>query len=81
MGRENLTAESQSHTGCLLNERADELAELGRTAGGPEICPGTQKYGSFFGCACGQKPGVLRNNVASRCPEKVFPTEVSVRKL
>ena len=26
----------KSHTGCLLNERADELAELGRTADGPE---------------------------------------------
>ena len=38
----------KSHTGCLLNERADELAELGRTADGPEICPGPQKYGSFW---------------------------------
>ena len=38
----------KSHTGCLLNERADELAELGRTAEGPEICPGPQKYGSFW---------------------------------
>ena len=26
----------KSHTGCLLNERAVELAELGRTADGPE---------------------------------------------
>ena len=38
----------KSHTGCLLNERADELAELGRTAEGPEICPGPQKYGSLW---------------------------------
>ena len=38
----------KSHTGCLLNERADELAELGRTVAGPEICPGPQKYGSFW---------------------------------
>ena len=38
----------KSHTGCLLNERADELAELGRTAEGPELCPGPQKYGSFW---------------------------------
>ena len=38
----------KSHTGCLLNERADEQAELGRTAEGPEICPGPQKYGSFW---------------------------------
>jgi ribonuclease HI len=38
----------KSHTGCLLNERADELAELGRQAEGPEICPGPQKYGSFW---------------------------------
>ena len=48
MGWQHHTAESQSHTGCLLNERADELAELGSTAEGPEICPGPQKYGSFW---------------------------------
>jgi hypothetical protein len=28
------------HTGGLLNERADEQAERGHTAEGPEICPG-----------------------------------------
>ncbi len=33
----------KSHTGCLLNERADEQAELGRITEGPEICPGPQK--------------------------------------
>ena len=38
----------KSHTGCLLNERADEQAELGRMAEEPEICPGPQKYGSFW---------------------------------
>jgi ribonuclease HI len=38
----------KSHTGCLLNERADELAELGRQADNPEICPGPQNYGSFW---------------------------------
>ena len=38
----------KSHTGCLLNERADEQAELGRSDDGPEICPGPQKYGSFW---------------------------------
>jgi len=38
----------KSHTGCLLNERADEQAELGRDAEGPEICPGPQKFGSFW---------------------------------
>ena len=37
----------KSHTGCLMNERADEQAELGRKAEGPEICPGPQKNGSF----------------------------------
>jgi ribonuclease HI len=34
----------KSHTGCLLNECADELAELGRQAENPEICPGPPKY-------------------------------------
>jgi hypothetical protein len=43
----------KSHTGCLLNERAeshsaDKQAELGRIAEGPEICQGPQKYGSFW---------------------------------
>ena len=38
----------KSHTGCLMNERADEQAELGRKTEGPEICPGPQKYGSFW---------------------------------
>jgi hypothetical protein len=38
----------KSHTGCLLKERADELAELGRQTENPEICPGPQKYGSFW---------------------------------
>jgi hypothetical protein len=38
----------KSHTGCLLNERADELAELGRQAENPEICPSPQKYDSFW---------------------------------
>jgi hypothetical protein len=38
----------KSHTGCLLNERADGYAELGRLAEGPEMCPGPQKYGSLW---------------------------------
>ncbi len=38
----------KSHTGCLRNERADEYAELGRPAEGPELCPGPQKYGSLW---------------------------------
>jgi ribonuclease HI len=39
----------KSHTGCLLNERADELAELGRQAENPEICPG-RKSTVLSGC-------------------------------
>ena len=31
-----------------MNERADEQAELGRLDDLPEICPGPQKYGSFW---------------------------------
>ena len=38
----------KSHTGCLLIQHADELAELGHTAEEPEICPGPRKYGSFW---------------------------------
>ncbi len=36
----------KSHAGCLMNERADEQAEDGRTADHPELCPGPQKLGS-----------------------------------
>ncbi len=36
------------HTGCLLNECADELAELCQQAENPEICPGPPKYDSFW---------------------------------
>ena len=38
----------KSHSGCLLNERADEEAERGRTGSQPEICPGPQKYGALL---------------------------------
>ena len=38
----------KSHTGCLRNERADELAEIGRTVDRPELCPGPKKYDSFW---------------------------------
>jgi ribonuclease HI len=37
----------KSHAGCVMNERADEQAEEGRTADHEELCPGPQKYGSF----------------------------------
>ena len=37
----------KSHSGCLMNELADEQAELGRMTE-HEICPGPQKYGSFW---------------------------------
>jgi ribonuclease HI len=38
----------KSHTGCLMNEQADEQAEQGRMAEGTATCPGPQKYGSFW---------------------------------
>jgi ribonuclease HI len=51
----------KSHSGCLLNERADEEAERGRAAEGPELCQGPQKYGALWirirpstRAACGQ---------------------------
>ena len=37
----------KSHTGCLLNERADEQAELGYDDTAQEICPAPQKFGSL----------------------------------
>jgi hypothetical protein len=38
----------ESHTGCLMHEQADEQAELGQMAEGSDICPGPQKYRSFW---------------------------------
>jgi ribonuclease HI len=38
----------KSHTGCLLNERTDELAELGRQAENPEILPWPPKIRFFL---------------------------------
>ncbi len=43
-----LLVKVKSHTGCLLNERADEWAERGYHAEPPEICPGPRKYGSVW---------------------------------
>jgi len=37
----------KSHTGCLLNERADEQAELGYEDAAQEVCPAPQKFGSL----------------------------------
>ena len=50
------------HTGCLLNERADEYAELGLLAEGPELCPGPQKYGSLWLLV---KPIQVRNSLTT----------------
>jgi hypothetical protein len=38
----------KSHTGCLLNERADECAELGNISDHDTLCPGPDKYGSLW---------------------------------
>ncbi len=38
----------KSHSGCLLNERADELADLETTADGPMLCPGPRNHSSLW---------------------------------
>ena len=38
----------KSHTGCLMNERADELAERGYGEDVKEVCSAPQKYGSLW---------------------------------
>ena len=38
----------KSHTGCLMNERADELAERGYCEDALEVCSAPQKYGSLW---------------------------------
>ncbi len=36
------------HAGCLLNERADELADLGALSGEEQIFPGPLKHGTLW---------------------------------
>ena len=38
----------KSHSGCLLNERANECSDLGRLTKGLELCPGRQKHGFLW---------------------------------
>jgi ribonuclease HI len=38
----------KSHSGCLLNERADEQADLGRSADCSLLCPGPRKHSSLW---------------------------------
>ncbi len=43
-----MLVKGKSHSGCLLNERADEHADLGKTADGPMLCPGPRKHSSLW---------------------------------
>jgi len=38
----------KSRSGCLMNERVDDLAERGYSDGVQEVCPAPQKYGSLW---------------------------------
>ena len=38
----------KSHAGCLLNERADALADKGVTSEDEQICPGPSKFGTIW---------------------------------
>jgi hypothetical protein len=37
----------KSHTGCLMNKKADEQAELGYDDAAQEVCQAPQKFGSW----------------------------------
>ena len=52
----------KSHTGCLLNERADVYAERGYREETPEICPGPRKFGSVW---LGVRPHVRASTAQS----------------
>ena len=52
----------KSHTGCLLNERADVYAERGYREETPEICPGPRKLGSVW---LGVRPHVRASTAQS----------------
>ena len=46
-----LLVKVKSHAGCLLNERADALADLGAASDEEQIFPGPSKYGTLWLCA------------------------------
>ena len=43
-----LLVKVKSHAGCLLNERADALADLGAASDEEQIFPGPSKYGTLW---------------------------------
>ena len=43
-----LLVKVKSHAGCLLNERADELAERGLSSQDEQLSPGPSKYGTLW---------------------------------
>ena len=64
----------KSHTGCLLNERADEYAELGLSAEGPGVL--VLRNMALYGCGSNPLFGSLRSRVRSHCLETPPPIKV-----
>jgi hypothetical protein len=67
-----------SHAGCLMNERADELAEAGRIADEQELCPGPQNWGFFWlrinNSTCEQATRCCKQLPRNCAPNKSNPT-------
>jgi hypothetical protein len=54
----------KSHSMCMLNEQADELAGLGNASEEPTLCPGPNKYG--------REEGGGRREYSDRWPQAIM---------
>ena len=75
MDRHSGPYEGENHTGCLQNERADELAELGYVSEEQELCPDPKKYGAFW---LRIRPNVRQH--AERCKKQLPPRDRAPNK-
>ena len=66
----------KSHTGCQLNEMADELADAGCASADDPICPGPQKYGSLLL----RVRASLRNQIAEEKTGHLLPRDGAPNK-
>ena len=66
----------KGHAGCLLNERADALADLGAASDEGQIFPGPSKYGTLWLPARAS----LRNRVGSEQLRHILPRDSAPNK-
>ena len=71
-----LLVKVKSHAGCLLNERADALADLGAASDEEQIFPGPSKYGTL----CLRSRASWRDRVRSERLHHILPRDSAPNK-